>query len=449
MRDLTRSVIRFSWATGLLGASRLAGLVAPAAGATSRARRSNGSGPEGLNGATWAAQGQLGELLQAVFQAGCELQDEGLELCAGALSPRRWPGVASRLAGGSLDTLRIARPDAEGALARQELKNKLEVYRLVKGARAQLGHPPPGVRFSLEPYVARAHQLDAYRALWLLEGLGHDYAETALRHTGAPRGLLRVTPKGSKRNNEAVAALPASSRPMLHGGLGLALAEHLLGSLSPASSTAEVRRVLERFVELCRVNSTARHVDSAIESLGIEARCFFPDLVPVIERGLQDLDDQELHRFFWHGAGRGLYFAPVNFIPGYGSLRHVLGMARREAPGEEARHAALAGVACAFTMVNLAQPAILERMLRDLGEDGRERSAVADGVAAAIDMRHQITPDEPALCRLVRHRPAPALTDLWREMVGDPCRRASGATDPDAGEQVRPEVGNPCLPVRE
>ncbi len=424
MRDLTRSLIRFSWATGLLGASRLAAAVAPSTRPNRRATCANGARPGGLDGATWAAQGELGELSQAVFQAGDDLQDEWLDLLTDAMAPWRWPRAASRLAARSLDTLRVARPDAAGTLARQELKNKLEVYRSVKDVRGRLGHPPAGVRFALEPYVARAFEHDAYRALWLIEGLGHDYAETALRHDAAPSGLLQPP---------AHSELPAASLPMLHGGLGLALAEHVLAVLSPASSTAEARRALERFVRLCRANSAERHLDSAIESLGLDARCFFPDLVGVLERGLRDLDDPALYRFFWHGAGRALYFVPVNFIPGYGSLRHALAMARREAPGETAWSSAVAGIAYAFAMVNMAQPAILEGALHDRELRG---SAFADGVAAAIAMRQAITPAAPALRRLADHRPGSGTARQWREVVGDPCRRVLDG----AGGAERPEI---------
>ncbi len=412
-------MLRFSWAGTLMGASQLASLAGPRSG-NGRAARAGG-----LDRVTWAAQGHLGELLKAAFQAGDDLQEDGLELLAGALSPRRWPRTAARLAGHSRDTLRIARPDREGALARRELQNKLEVYRLVKGVRRQLGHPAGGVPFDLEPYVNRAFETDDYRALWLIEGLGHDYAESALERGASPRGLLQ---------GKAVAGLPPASLPMLHGGLGLTFAEHVLATLTPVSSAAAARRALERFVELCREGSQEGHLDSAIESLGLDARCFFPDLMPALERGLRALGDPVLRRFFWHGAGRALYFVPVNFIPGYGSLRHAVDMAEREAPGETSRHAALAGLGYAFTMVNMAQPEILESPLRD--DDVRFRgTAFSDGAVAAMAMRHRITPGAAALRRLAGHRPASRSAEPWREVFGDPCRRAirgSGEAGPES-----------------
>ena len=113
----------------------------------------------------------------------------------------------------------------------------------------------------------------------------------------------------------------------------------------------------------------------------------------------------------------------MSFIPGYGSLWHAVGMARREAPADAAWHAASAGVSYAFTMVNMAQPELLERVLRDHGEEVRG-TAFVDGIVAAVVMRQEITPGAPVLRAFVDHRPRPDVAALWREIVGDPCHRA-------------------------
>ncbi|MCP3963355.1 MAG: hypothetical protein GY719_36415 [bacterium] len=426
MRALAKSMIRFSWATGLLGASQLTGLLKssrrpPANLGGGRSRRSGLTGVDGLDAVTWTTQGYLGEALQAAFQAGDDLQGEWMELFADTLSPRRWARAASLLAARSVDTLRITSPGSAGSVARQELRNKLEVYWLVKGARKLVDLPPRGETFLLWPYVTRAYELDSYQALWVIEGLAHDYAEGALRQSGSPSDLLR---------GEAVAGLPESSLPMLHGGLGLAFAEHMLGALTPRSTAAEARQALDRFVALCRTNSMERYADSAIESLGLDARCFFPDLVPVVEKGLRALGDEQLHRFFWHGVGRAIYFLPINFIPGYGSLRHAVQMARQESPHEMARDHTLAGVSYAFTMVNMSHPEILEALLREHGEELRD-TTFADGVVASILMRQEITPGAPVLRSFIDHRPAGGVRRLWEDMVRRPCQRALDAGDAD------------------
>ena len=421
MRDLAKSMIRFSWATGLLGASQLSGRLPSTRGAA--ASGAGGAGPEGLDAVTWTTQGQLGEWFQAAFQAGDDLQSDWMKLFADAMLPWRWSHAACELADRSGDALSFVSPGAGGAHCRQELRNKIEVYRLVKGVRKLLGLPPAGQPFALLPYVERAYRLDAYSALWLVEGLGHDYVETALG-VGSPRGLLR---------GAAVAGVPESSLPMLHGGLGLACAEHILAQLTPESSATEAGEALARFVALCRDNAMDRYADSAIEALGLDARCFFPDLVPVVDRGLEVLGDPVLHRFFWHGLGRAIYFLPVNFIPGYGSLWQAVRMARRESPAGTPRLDALAGVAYAFTMVNMSHPGILERVLDAHAAELRGTS-FGEGIVAAVVMRHEITPDAPVLRRFTEHRPSGAVETAWGEIVRSPCRQALGL---DGGEAVR------------
>ncbi|MEM7355825.1 MAG: hypothetical protein AAF657_33725 [Acidobacteriota bacterium] len=423
MRDLAKSMLRFSWATGLLGASQLSSLLTGGRGPSSAGgRRAPGLG--GLDAVTWTTQGQLGEMLQAAFQAGDDLQDDWADLLGDAMQPWRWRRAAQQLAERSTFALGFANPGTGGALCRQELKNKFEVYWLVKGVRKMLDLPPAGQPFALRPYVERAYGLEAYSALWVIEGLGHDYAELALERHAPPHGLLA---------EDVVAGLPESCLPMLHGGLGLACAEHTLRQLTPESSVRTTREALESFVALCRDNALERYADSAIEALGLDARCFFPDLVPVLTRGLEALGDRQLARFFWHGLGRAIYFLPVNFIPGYGSLWQAVRMAERESPHAAAYDDALAGVAYAFAMVNMSHPGILERVLHAHGETLRG-TPFAEGIVASVVMRHEITPGAPVLDRFIGHQPMNGTGKLWDDVVRRPCREALGL---DGGEPMR------------
>ncbi len=407
MRDLAKSMMRFSLAAGAFGASQAAAWVNPG--------RSRESSP-GLDAVTWATQGELGEVLQAAFQAGDDLQDEWTEILGDTMRPWRWRQTAFELAERSMTALRFASPGSQGDLSRQELRNKLEVYALVKGVRKFIDLPPEGQLFALQPAVEQATQLDAYRALWVIEGLGHDYVANALRRVDRPTGLLQ---------GEAVADLPPNSLPMLHGGLGLASAEHVLEGLAPDCSAAHAAAAIERFVGLCRDNAIERYADSAIEAFGLDARCFFPDLVPALERGFKLLGNRLLHRYFWHGIGRALYFLPVNFIPGYGSLWRAIGMVERESLHQLARDNALAGVSYAFTMVNMSHPAILERVLSDHGA-ALSGTPFVDGLVAAVLMRQEITPNAAVLRDFIDYQPAPKMAATWLTLVGRPCRRALG-----------------------
>lgn len=417
MYELTRSLARFAWTTSVAGAEQLLRPWRPAAA---------------LEAATWSSWSELEELLQLAFLAGCDLQDDGLELAADLLRPWHWGRAAGRLARRSLDAAQFVNPAGGGDLARLEWRHKFDVFWMVKGVRRDLGHPPAPERFDLPEYVERAYGLGAYPALWAIEGLGHDYAATFLDELDAGRvapGIL---------TDPALAGLPESSGPMLHGGLGLALAEHLLRALTPRSSAAEFRGALRRFVEQCRAHSRPRHLVSALESFGLEARCFFAQLVPGFERELDaaaaETGERRLPAIFWHGVGRALYFIPIQFVPGWGSVWNAVGMAEREAPEGLARDNALAGLAYAFAMVNMAAPRILEALLRDRGETLRD-TAWSDGLAAAVQVRRRITPGAPVLERFLDHAPQPDVEALWDEMVRRPCRRAlAGGLRASTGE---------------
>ncbi len=425
MRDLAKSIVRFSMATSLLGVSQVANLVRSSR-VPSTAAKYGGGQLDRLDVVTWAAQGQLGEVLQAAFQVGDHLQGEWVGLLTDAFVPWRWSRTVSELADRSVTAMRVASPGQVGALARQELRNKFEVYWLVKGARSKLDLASNGEELPLAELVERAYQLGEYQALWVVEGLGHETAEVALRASVVPRGLF---------SGERLEGLPTSSLPMLHGGLGLACAEHVLRRLTPHSSVVEVLEGLGRFLELCRDNSMDRYVDSAIEALGLDARCFFPDLVPVLEHGLVMLGDPVLHQYFWHGVGRALYFLPINFVPGYGSLWRAVQMSQNESPHKMARQNTLAGVSYAFTMVNMSHPKILEKVLFDHGADIGGTTFV-DGVVAAVVMRNQITPHAPVLRAFVNHQPEPKTAEIWQQVVQLPGREALGldGSDPAAVE---------------
>ncbi|MCP4657113.1 MAG: hypothetical protein GY856_17025 [bacterium] len=421
MRDIAKSMMRFSWAATLLGAQQMANVLKPGDRRAKKVRPDEKIRPDAsFDGATWTIQGRLDELLQAAFQAGDDLQTEWLDLVSDALTPARWGRVASDMADRSLEALRLAAPGDAGAAVRRELRNKYEIYWLVKGVRKVLELPPHGRSFSLLEKVARAYELDPFRALWAVEGLGHDYAATLLEDGDLETGIL-TDPK--------LELLPSASLPMLHAGLGLACAEHVLRTIAPHSPRGRIRGAIERFVSLCRENSRERHADAALEALGLVARCFFADLVPALERELEAMDEGSLRRVFWHGVGRAIYFVPANFVPGYSSTWHAVQMAKRESPDETAHHYALAGVAYAFILVNMADPGILEELLGRHG-DALRGGAFVDGLVASVVMRKEITPDAPVLREFLAYRPAARLTDLWDETVRIPCQKALTQRDP-------------------
>src|SRR6266852_2970880 len=102
---------------------------------------------------------------------------------------------------------------------------------------------------------------------------------------------------------------------MMHAGMGLAFAEHLWDGISPYDSEARVGEAIERFERLCVENSRDGYTGAARESLGLVTRTLEPLMVDAADRAIR-ATAPELDSFFWHGAGRALYFAPTHFVPG-------------------------------------------------------------------------------------------------------------------------------------
>ncbi len=409
MRDLAKSMFRLSWAMALQGADRVLHGAKP------------GGGPAAQ--LTSALQAGFGPLFKAAFQAGDALQSEWIDQVAEAFTQDSWDGALTAATELPSEALRFASPTSEGAVARQEFRNRFETYRLVANVRTWLELPPPGTPFNLRAAVEQALRLDRHRALWAMEGLGHAYGETALEYDAHPQGLL---------TDPCLSDLPLFSLAMLHAGIGLAFAEHLLRDLGPQAPAQQVRRRVAQFAGLCAANGRAGHEFGSHEALGLLARGFFPELVPALERALSELGDLDLQAHFWHGLGRSLYFVPINFIPGCGSIRQAIARVHREAPHDLARDNALVGLGMAFTLVNMAHPSVFENLLATALDQVDSR--FCEGLVSAVVLRHDHAPDPRALEVFLRHRPpesAPELAAAWQRKIAEPCAQALAADDPE------------------
>ena len=257
--------------------------------------------------------------------------------------------------------------------------------------------------------VARAYTVSAFQALWAVEGLGHYYTDSYHAHFGDPQGLLV----------EANAAVPEKSLTMLHAGMGLSFADRLIGSLNPDDpSPGPTRAVLEQFVSLCRNNSRKGYLGCAIESLGLVTRDFYPDLLNVVQEQFQQLAP-DLVGYFWHGAGRALYFSREYFLPALSTVWSGIDEEARNCPD---RLSAMAGLAWALTLVNMRQPAILEHALPSYTQDSSLAQGFSNGVASSIIMRQDTTPDEPFISAFYQHRPDSQSAELWDRFIATPAR---------------------------
>jgi hypothetical protein len=334
-----------------------------------------------LYATTQAIVRELGDVMWAAFRVGDDTQrallDIAFDAAEGSVTPllaraSEWTGQAQETA------VALGTGDALD-LAWQQGRNNFEVYFLVRNVQARLG-----VDWSrdvdLAGAVRTAYALGSYPDLWAIEGLGHDYTIARLDR-GVSEGILR---------DGAASALPASSLTMMHAGLGLALAERAVPRLSPCSTASEARDAVSGFVAACNANAREGYAGAAYESLGLYTRTWYPQVIDLVDAALLDFGEG-LADYFWHGAGRALYFLPAHIVPG---LLSPWRAADREAPHQLARANLYAGLAWATTLVNIRQPRILLQLLRVRADRLSYPDAFAAGVAAAIVVAIDTTPGD-------------------------------------------------------
>jgi hypothetical protein len=319
---------------------------------------------------------------------------------------RQTVGAALRLLQQSAAVAGTVLPD-EAGLEWLELSNKLEAFERFQQA-PDLLRPAPGGEASLEEQLRRAWALGTYPSVWTAEGLG--YARAAAR----PLPRLRD-------------GLPERAVVPLHTGAALSFAGRLLENGPPRSAAG-----LERWITLWEAHARPGYRDLAVEALGLVARNLYPQRVLGLGELLRSLAP-ELADSFWHGVGRGLYFAPTHALPWSGAVGRALDKAWREPPYESGRRNATAGLAWALTLVNIRHPEVLAGVLRHQEADIGSAEAFANGVASAVLIWYDAVGHDPHLAAFLQYRPeaAPAcLPALWRELVLAPCEAALRDTYP-------------------
>lgn len=414
MRELTKSTLSYTWAMSVFGAQQTANLLAPG-----DLRQPTRKANDAFFSVKQATENQFGDLIFGAFQIGDEVQRGLINLFFDTITLRAFnPNYISRLtndvAQQTQDTIRSLSSTESLRLAWQGLQNNYEVFNLVKHVSSLLNVPAEGKDFDLARLVDEAYALGAYPDLWAVEGLGHIYALTFWNKGVPVRGVL--TDKRSE-------VLPAKSLTMMHAGIGLAFAQQLMNTVTPYSDREDVRKVVREFITLCDENSRPGYVGAAYESLGLVTRFWHSQMVGIIEEQLREVAPHALG-YFWHGAGRSLYFQPLFFIPGLLSPWLAI---EREAPHEFAFDNMTAGLAWATTIVNVRQPQIMENFLRLQGERVSRTPAFANGLMSTLIMGIDITPGDSYIKRFLEYRPNSTdarLNDLWERLVGQPGREA-------------------------
>ncbi len=331
-----------------------------------------------------------------------------------AFTPRGMMKLSFDMMQLSAAAVRWLAPWRETRRGLQEFENKLEAFNLFVHVDSVLAIPSQGEVY-LPELIRKAEALEPYRAVWATEGLGY-YLATRISEQGeAPRNLL----------NDRREELPARSLAALHAGMGLAIANRLMKTISPGSHESESRRVLDQFVMACRDNSRPGYIGATYESLGLVARNLYPQLISKLDHELCKMDE-DLVGYFWHGVGRGIYFAPTNFLP-HGNSGRAVKMTCQEPPHELGRRNALAGLAWAITLVNIRHPEILESFLKHHGGQLHDSDAFINGVSSAVIIWRDSTVDDPSLEAFCKYQPDcsdEGLVERWEEMVRRPCLRA-------------------------
>jgi hypothetical protein len=208
----------------------------------------------------------------------------------------------------------------------------------------------------------------------------------------------------------------------LHAGLGMALAHQLLRRLAPASPAAAFDAALRSFLELVEQNSRPAYAIVPVEALGLMVRLFQPRIFRAVERQLRAIDPG-LTSYYWHGAGRAIFFLPAQFHPFPGAIDGGLEICRREPPEPALRQDALSGFSFAAVMTDLRHPRSLEPLLGRLSERPEEAEALASGAAGAVLTLLHTTPDDPAIAAFLAYRPPASETsrsELWQRWVAGP-----------------------------
>jgi hypothetical protein len=284
----------------------------------------------------------------------------------------------------------------------RELENKLHAFEWFRCAGPRLGLDTAAPAPLARP-AARADALpDAYTGLWAMEGLGYAAARAAAGGSAVA---------GTGAGGDRFGGLPARAVVPLSTGAALAAAELLLAEVDQGAK-GEWGAVPELVAE----------------ALGLVARTLDPWRLPCLDE-LLAAADPALADYLWHGAGRGLYFAPMHLLPWSGGCRRAFAKARSEPPHAAGRRNATAGLAWALTLVNVRSPEVVEACLAGCGDEAGAEEAVANGASSALLVWRQWAGADRLLDRFLAHRPAAAGRALrWRQRVVEPCRAALAAS---------------------
>lgn len=442
VRDLTKSALTLPWAISMFGVQQLANLV----GARPSQRGLTGAA-SAFDSVSDAAAEQLDGWMKQTYKVGASVQGAAVDLMllrAPEMNSSALMRMAAELQSGPLfqfivkygmppvgwlDSFLVPRRDSEAV--RQEFANKLYIISLVTQVHSALGLDTQS-NPSLPAIIERAAAMETFPRLWATEGVGNYWGDQAWTRSGGidPVGLL---------NDASTAALPPWSLTMLHAGIGMSFAKKVLAGLETTTPPEAVRSGIARFATLCRHSSRPGYTGAALESLGLATRTLYPNLVPVLDREIPSVD-RTLHGYFWHGAGRAMYFDPMNMLPSVNAPWRAIRRLETEAPHPLAYRNALSGLSWAITVVNMRHPSVMEAFLRHHADVARANDAFGNGVASSLMMRYDTTRDDARIAPFIHNRPSDqAVAAAWQSLITLPCAEALRATYGELSQNGRLE----------
>ena len=216
--------------------------------------------------------------------------------------------------------------------------------------------------------------------------------------------------------NKETESLPEKTLLMMHAGQGMCFAKTQVANLTPFSSDSEFDTAIEKFLKLCRDNSREGFFGPTAESLGLCCRTWYRRLLPKVSERLA-LMDRDGYEFFWHGAGRSMFFSPLNIFPGSPPWYST----ELEPPDDIARRNARSGAAWAFTVVNSLQPEIMANFLTRQFNLVSSNDAFIEGVTSTLIMAGDMYPGHkyiPLFCNYQPDKSKPEMVAAWNKNIG-------------------------------
>ena len=177
------------------------------------------------------------------------------------------------------------------------------------------------------------------------------------------------------------------------------------------------------------------------------AATLYPNRVLDLAHHLEGTSEEQ-SGLFWHGVGRGLYFLPDAFIPWRSKAQaRASTLAERWPVSDTGRVNALAGIARAMTLVNIRDPQVVRRRLREQASDSTRHGTFRNGMTSALIVWLSTNPEDSFVDALDRFQPSagePVSVELWDGIVRRACRDARRF----AGEPVRDNLAAKVFRLR-